>query len=187
MLGNRQYAEFASAIKASTAKWKLVINEVPMMAQYVNTYDSWQGYEAEREKLLTFLKNNVKNVAFLSTDFHTNWANDARIHTFPEDGGLVDSGIMDFITGGVSDDLFGREIDAYVGKPDSYKLIEGGFVLPQPPDGLGMQCSNMVSYGYLEVSASAKTLKVAMKDNAGKEIQQPSDNKVCGPFVLNAK
>jgi phosphodiesterase/alkaline phosphatase D-like protein len=187
MLGKRQYDTFTSAIKRSTATWKVVINEVPMMAQYLNPYDSWQGYEAEREKLLAYLKANVKNVAFMTTDFHTNWAGDARIHTFPEEGGLLNSGISDFIAGGVSDQPFGREIDAFTGRADSYKLLDGGFVLNAPPNGLGMQCSNMVTFGYLQVTAAARKLTVAMKDSNGKEITQTADNKVCGPFVLNAK
>jgi phosphodiesterase/alkaline phosphatase D-like protein len=188
MLGSRQYAAFTSAIKRSKATWKLIINEVPMMAQYVNTYDSWQGYEAEREKLLTFLKHNVKNVAFLTTDFHTNWVNDARIHTFPEDGGPMNSGIMDFIAGGVSDDLFGKEVDAFTHQTDSWKVLDPGFFLRQPPNGPGMQCSNMIKFGYLEVTAAAKKLTVTMKDNAGKQITMPSsNNKPCGPYVLGAK
>jgi phosphodiesterase/alkaline phosphatase D-like protein len=188
MLGSRQYAAFTTAIKRSKATWKLVINEVPIMAQYINTYDSWQGYEFEREKLLNYLKRNVKNVAFLTTDFHTNWVNDARIHTFPEDGGLVNSGIMDFIAGGVSDDLFGKEVDAFTGSTDSWKLIDNAFILNKPPSGVGMQCSNMVKFGYLEVTAAAKKLTIDMTGNDGKRITMPSRaNAPCGPYVLKAK
>ena len=69
MLGKRQYDAFTSAIKNSAATWKVIINEVPMMEFGVNPYDDWEGYEAEREKLLTFLKDNVKNVAIVTTDF----------------------------------------------------------------------------------------------------------------------
>ena len=74
-----------------------------MMEFGVNPYDDWEGYEAEREKLLTFLKNSVKNVAIVSTDFHSNWVNDARIKTWPEDGGPINSGVQEFIsTSGLS-------------------------------------------------------------------------------------
>ncbi|HEX6712768.1 MAG TPA: alkaline phosphatase D family protein, partial [Thermoleophilaceae bacterium] len=100
MLGQRQYDAFTSAIKKSTAKWKVIINEVPMMELGINPYDDWEGYEAEREKLLTFLKNNVKNVAIVTTDFHSNWVVDARIKTWPEHGGPVPSGIKEFVAGG---------------------------------------------------------------------------------------
>lgn len=187
MLGSSQYARFTSAIKASKAKWKIVMNEVPIMAQYVNPYDSWQGYEAERKKLLTYLRDNVKNVAFMSTDFHSNWVTDARITTFPEEGGEQKSGIMDFMAGGVADHLLGDEIDEFAQRPDSYKALDGAFFRNAPPNGTGFQCSNLVKYGYLQVTASSTTLKVDMKDNAGKQMTNDNDGTACGPYVLTAK
>jgi phosphodiesterase/alkaline phosphatase D-like protein len=187
MLGSAQYNAFTKAVKASKAKWKIVINEVPIMAQYLNPYDSWQGYEAERKKLLTYLRDNVKNVAFMTTDFHTNWVSDARLSTFPEDGGEVKSGIMDFIAGGVSDHLFGAEIDEFAQRADSYKALDGAFMRNAPPNGVGFQCSNMVTFGYLQVTAKAGTLKVELKDNQGKQISNSNDGSACGPYVLNAK
>ena len=51
-LGAQQYAAFTKAIKASTATWKVVVNEVPIQQYYALPYDRWEGYEAEREKLL---------------------------------------------------------------------------------------------------------------------------------------
>lgn len=187
MLGKRQYSKFTSAIKHSTAKWKVIINEVPMMEFGINPYDDWEGYEAEREKLLTFLKKNVKNVAIVTTDFHTNWVNDARIKTWPEDGGPVDSGVQEFIAGGVADSLFGHEIDEVAGKQDTWKLVDSAFLLKPPPDGPGMKCSNTVTYGYAQVVASSKTLKVELKDNRGKQIRNAADGKPCGPWTLRAR
>ena len=52
ILGARQYAAFTRAIAASTATWKVVLNEVPMQQYYVLPYDRWEGYAAERERLL---------------------------------------------------------------------------------------------------------------------------------------
>jgi phosphodiesterase/alkaline phosphatase D-like protein len=153
----------------------------------LNPYDDWQGYEFEREKLLEFLKANVKNVAFMTTDFHTNWVNDARIKTFPEDGGPVDSGIMEFIAGGVADQTFGAEIDAFTGTPDSWKLIDNLYMDKAPPDGPGMLCSNMTTYGYTQVQATATKLTVVLKDNKGKQMTHAADGKPCGPYVLSAK
>lgn len=187
MLGSSQYARFTNAIKASKAKWKIVMNEVPIMAQYINTYDSWQGYEAERRKLLAYLRDNVKNVAFMSTDFHANWVTDARITTFPEEGGEQKSGIMDFMAGGVADHLLGSEIDAFAGRKDAYKAIDGAFFRNAPPNGTGFQCSNLVKYGYLQVTATSSTLKVETKDNAGKPMTNDNDGSACGPYVLAAK
>jgi alkaline phosphatase D len=187
MLGTSQYDRFTTAVKNSPAKWKVVINSVPLMEIGLNPYDSWRGYAHERERLLNFLKSNVKNVVSVTTDFHTNWVNDARIKTYPEDGGPVESGIMEFVAGGVADHLFGHEIDAFTGSKDSWKLLESAFLMRPPPDGPGMQCSNMVTYGYVQVAASAKTLTVSMKDNQGKQISNAQDGKPCGPYRLVAR
>jgi phosphodiesterase/alkaline phosphatase D-like protein len=187
MLGSKQYSTFTTAIKKSPAKWKVVMNEVPIMEFGLNPYDDWQGYEFEREKLLTYLKNNVKNVAFMTTDFHSNWVNDARIKTFPEDGGPIDSGVTEFIAGGVADQTFGTEIDAFTGSAGSWKLIDNLYMEKPPPDGPGMQCSNPVTFGYTQVEATAAKLTVTLKDNKGKRMTNSSDGKPCGPFVLNAK
>jgi phosphodiesterase/alkaline phosphatase D-like protein len=187
MLGKRQYDTFTSAIKNSTAKWKVIINEVPMMEFGINPYDDWEGYEAEREKLLTFLKNSVKNVAIVTTDFHTNWVNDARIKTWPENGGPVNSGVKEFIAGGVADSLFGHEIDEVAGKPNTWPLVDNAYLLKQPPDGPGMECSNMVTFGYAQVSATASKLSVELKDNKGKQMTNASNGKPCGPWVQAAR
>ena len=187
MLGQRQYDAFTTAIKNSTAKWKVVLNEVPIMEFGINPYDDWEGYEHEREKLLTYLKSNVKNVAFVTTDFHTNWVNDARIKTWPENGGPIDSGIKEFIAGGVADDLFGNEIDGVAGKDNTWPIVDNGYLLQKPPNGPGMECSNMITYGYVQLEASAKSLKVVLKDNTGKQMVNAGDKKPCGPWVLSAK
>ena len=48
----RQYAAFTKAIRASTATFKVIVNEVPMQQLYALPYDRWEGYAAERERLL---------------------------------------------------------------------------------------------------------------------------------------
>ena len=60
-----QLARFESAVKRSKATFKVVMNEMPIKQFYALPYDRWEGYEAERQKLLTFLRDNVKNVVFL--------------------------------------------------------------------------------------------------------------------------
>ena len=82
MLGAAQYAAFTKAIKASKATWKVVVNEVPIQQFYALPYDRWEGYAAERERLVRFLQANVKNVVFLTTDTHANLVNEVRYRTF---------------------------------------------------------------------------------------------------------
>jgi PhoD-like phosphatase len=41
-----------------------------MSALYVLPYDRWESYVAEREALLQFMRANLRNVIFLTTDLH---------------------------------------------------------------------------------------------------------------------
>ena len=52
MLGPQQHAAFVRAIRASTATWKVVMNEVPLLQLYALPYDRWEGYNAERTTAL---------------------------------------------------------------------------------------------------------------------------------------
>jgi hypothetical protein len=126
-------------------------------------------------------------MAFMTMDFHSNWVSDARLTTFPEEGGEQKSGILDFVAGGVADSLWADEIDFFTGRKDSYKALDGAFWRNAPPNGTGFQCSNPKKYGYLQVTASPKTLKVELKDNDGKQIANDNDGTKCGPYVVNAK
>lgn len=190
LLGKDQYESFTAAIRRSTATWKVVMNELPILAHYLNPWDTWMGYNAERLKLLRYLKQNVKNVVFFSTDMHSNWVNDARITTFPEEGGTEDSGITDFVSGGVATHLFGEEIDEFIGQPgcQCYRVLEDGFFKPEPPNGTGMRCTNMAKYSYDQVTVTSRTLTVRKKDADGKTVVENGDNpRTCGPYTLTAK
>ena len=114
MLGAPQYAAFTKAIKASSATWKVIVNEVPIQQFYALPYDRWEGYAAERERLLRFLQANVKNAVFLTTDAHANLVNEVRYRTF---GVLESSGMWEVVTGPVATNTFAREIDGFLGTP----------------------------------------------------------------------
>ncbi len=81
MLGLTQRDWLLNQLGTATATWKLLGQQV-MMAPFrafgtpLNT-DQWDGYPAERETLMTFLKNyNIGGVVVLTGDIHTSWAND---------------------------------------------------------------------------------------------------------------
>ncbi len=189
MLGSAQLARFKQAIKRSTATFKVIFNEVPIQQFYALPYDRWEGYEAERQKLLNFLRNNVKNVVFLTTDDHANLVNDARLKTL-EPGGPVDSGIMDITTGPTATKNFGLEINDAVGGPYA-GLIHDLFFKPAPPSGVGMQCAGMDQFSYAEVTASKTKLKVELKAlGSGGKVLDTADvaanpgADACGPYVI---
>ncbi|HEY6241061.1 MAG TPA: alkaline phosphatase D family protein, partial [Burkholderiales bacterium] len=89
MLGKTQKQWWKDTMKGSDATWKLWGNEVtlmrlritslgpasPLPADLVISGDSWDGYNAERTELMTYLKDNgIKNVVVLSGDIHAAFA-----------------------------------------------------------------------------------------------------------------
>lgn len=60
MLGKHQYEKFTQALAASNATWKVIINSVAIQQYYAYPYDRWEGFAAEREKLIKFIQANAK-------------------------------------------------------------------------------------------------------------------------------
>ena len=184
MLGARQFAAFTKAIKASTATWKIVVNEVPIQQFYALPYDRWEGYAAERERLLRFLQANTKNVVFLTTDTHANLVNEVRFRTL---GGTPEgSGIWEAVTGPVATNTFAKEIDRALGQKGAGTAIGALFFKPQPPNGVGMRCAALDTFSYAEVSVTAKRLTVALKDFEGRPVREAT-GVACSPLVLTAR
>ena len=184
MLGARQYAAFTKAIRASKATWKVIVNEVPIEQFYALPYDRWEGYAAERERLLRFLQANVKNVVFLATDTHASLVNEVRYTTLgsaPES-----SGIWEVVTGPVATNTFAKEIDGYLGQKGAGTAIGALFFKPAPPNGVGMRCAALDTYSYAEVTVTAKRFTVALKDGRGEPVREAT-GVVCAPLVLAAR
>jgi phosphodiesterase/alkaline phosphatase D-like protein len=156
-----------------------------MQQLYFLPYDRWEGYAAERERLLHFLHDNVRNVAFLTTDTHATFVNDARFQTL-EPGGPAPSGVEEVVTGPVATRTFAKEIDATVGASGTGILISGLFFKPAPPRGIGMQCVSPDTYSYAEVVATAQTLTVTPKDAQG-HIVNDVTGQPCSPLILKAR
>jgi alkaline phosphatase D len=183
LLGARQYAAFTKAIKASKATWKVVVNEVPIQQYYALPYDRWEGYAAERERLLRFLQANVRNVVFLTTDTHGNLVNEVRYRTL---GNLESSVMWEVVTGPVATNTFAKEIDGYLGQKGAGTAIGALFFKPAPPNGLGMRCAALDTYSYAEVTVTAKRLTVAMNDAKGRPVREATGT-ACAPLVLTAR
>lgn len=84
MLGTAQREWLLQQLSNSTAKWKLIGNQVMVsplrvLGTAVNQ-DQWDGYPAERTKVLSHIQNNnIDNVVILTGDIHTSWANDIPV------------------------------------------------------------------------------------------------------------
>jgi alkaline phosphatase D len=171
-LGTRQLAAFKKAISRSSARFKVIVNEMPIQQYYILPYDRWEGFAHERADLLHYLHDNVKNVIFLTTDVHATMINDARFQTL-ESGGAQNSGIMDVTVGPVATANFGREIDGTTGQANSYQLVDAAFLTPPPPDGVGMKCSVLDQFSYGQVKVTSNQLTITPKNIDG---QPQSDN-----------
>jgi alkaline phosphatase D len=185
MLGARQYAAFTKAIKASTATWKVIVNEVPIQQFFALPYDRWEGYEAERAKLLRFLQANAKNVLFLATDTHANFVNEVRLSTFGA-GGPVGTGIWEVVTGPVATNTQNKEVDETLGRPGMGSAITALFYKPAPPRGVGMACASADVYSYAQVEVTGAAITVTPKDAAGKLVREETGG-ACGPFTFKAR
>jgi phosphodiesterase/alkaline phosphatase D-like protein len=180
-LGARQLARFIRDIRTSDARFKIVMNELPIQQYYVLPYDRWEGYEAERRQVLRALQN-VENVVFLTTDVHATLVNDARFQTL-EPGGPRNSGILDITVGSAATANLGLEIDTEVGIPGAGALADTAFFEPSPPAGIGMPCSIVDQFSYGQVRVTANQLTITPKGTDGR--QQREAGRPCGPFVLN--
>jgi alkaline phosphatase D len=181
-LGKAQRDKFLKQVKASKAKFKVILNELPIQQYYALPYDRWEGYEAERKFVLHSLENaGVKNLVWLATDVHANLVNVVRYQTL-ENGGPQDSPYKEFVTGPVSTMTYMREINQATGNENGGNAVDTAFFDPPPPDGVGMSCSNVNVYSYSEVTVTGKALKIIAKDVAGHVVKDQSDGTPC---VLN--
>ena len=86
IIGNEQMQWLKTELVNSTAKWKILGQQVMMgnltpFGITVNN-DQWDGYLPERKKLYDIvLNNNIKNIITLTGDIHTAWAMDLPYNT----------------------------------------------------------------------------------------------------------
>ncbi len=87
IIGNEQISWLETQLKNSTAKWKILGQQVMMgnlnpLWQVIPggillNNDQWDGYQSDRKKLYDIiLNNNIQNVIVLTGDIHTAWAMD---------------------------------------------------------------------------------------------------------------
>lgn len=159
LLGPVQKARFLSDLLASTAKWKLVVSEVPIQQFHALPYDRWEGYGAEREEILAFLQANaIDGVKVLTTDMHATLLNQVAIDVFAAPEPIT----VELVSGPVATNTFQAEVLAAVGS-------QGLFVFNLLLGLDGADCRNLDrnSYGFVEALAGAGTLTLASKDQNG--------------------
>jgi len=149
MLGTEQKAWFKQALLDSDAKFKFIINEVPMSELLLLPYDRWEGYPAEREELLNFITDNgIENVIFLTTDLHG-----AVVNT-------LENGCIEIITGPIARETIGEELEALEVSTD---LLEG--LLPEITDEFYEL--DTYNYGLVKVLTSETPARVVIEIKDG--------------------
>ncbi len=167
-LGDVQKQLLKDFLIGSTAKFKIVINEVPIQQLYVLPYDRWEGYGAEREEILNYIRdNNIDNVVFLTADSHANFINEVFIDNTTDPEPIA----HEFVTGPIATTTMQEGILALgLGQTglDGFNDIL---------DGLGVDCRHLdiYSYGLAAVDALSGTLTVSLRDETGAIILDQED------------
>ena len=183
LLGATQLAAFTRAIRASTATFKVVVNPEPMLQLFALPYDRWEGYAAERTRVIGVLRS-VRNVVVLTTDMHAHVIGEIRTDTFAP-GGPSGTGIWEVVTGPVATNTYAKEIDSFLGAPGFGAVVTGAFFKPAPPRGLGLECAQTDAYGYAQVTVTSTRLTVQPRTASGSVVIDATGTP-CAPLVLRA-
>ncbi len=190
MLGATQLQWLENALLKSKAKWKLIMNEVVISQLFVIPYDRWDGYSAERTALLQFIADHhIKNVVFLTTDIHANFASRVYVDITAEGSKPV---AYEFATGPIQTCTLKCEIEALTtqGAGELFKnfLISNHLI--------DVDCVNFDSFGYddLSIPATGSALTSTFKTDeparggGGKLMTDVSGNspKTCKPITLKS-
>ena len=159
LLGSAQKAWLKSGLAGSSATWKVVGNQVMIMAleapprNQLNN-DGWDGYRAERRELMEFVRaRGIDDVTFITGDIHTFFAGNVtpsgRESALPGDGPSV---ATEFVGGSItSDGLLGEPPGG--SQPGSIRL---------PPDA-GVESTNP-HYAYANLSVKGYGVLEARSD-----------------------
>lgn len=109
MLGAAQLAELKAdllAAEQSGITWKFIMSTVPMQHFGVAVMgERWEGYAAERADLLNFIEQNqIKNVVFITGDFHGSVVNNVTNQQGPGQP-VTPTGVFDVMIGPVGIEL----------------------------------------------------------------------------------
>jgi phosphodiesterase/alkaline phosphatase D-like protein len=184
VLGPRQLARFLRDVRRSTATFKVIVNETPLMQLFALPYDRWEGYAPERQKVVEALRG-VKNVVVLTTDTHANLVGDVRRQTFTPSGPVA-TGVTEVITGPVATNTYAKAVDGILGRPGIGQLVGAVFFKPQPPVGLGLSCVSLDTYSYAQVTVTGARLTVRLKDLRGKPVSDVL-GVPCAPVVIRRR
>lgn len=103
ILGSTQFNWLTNELSNSTAKWRIMGQQVMMAPLEVFgaalNDDQWDGYNYEREQLYDHIQNNnIDNIVVLTGDIHTSWVNDLARDNYDENNCTGSVGIEYVVT-----------------------------------------------------------------------------------------
>jgi phosphodiesterase/alkaline phosphatase D-like protein len=163
VLGPVQKAHLEQDLMNSSAKFKYILNEYGIQQFHALPYDRWEGYGAERNELLSFIRDNVSgHVVFLTTDHHATMQNQVFIDRFENGLDPPTTIANEFITGPIATNTLQTEIVRVVG---NIGLLAFNAVLAV--DQLDCRNLNLDSWGDVRYSSGTQTSEIDSKDPTG--------------------
>ncbi|MES2133926.1 MAG: alkaline phosphatase D family protein [Bacteroidota bacterium] len=106
LLGTTQYTWLTNKLDSSSAKWKVLGQQVMMAPLKVFGVafngDQWDGYPAERDRVYNYVLNhNISNMVVITGDIHSSWANDLPTASYNGSTGAGSAGV-EFVTPSVT-------------------------------------------------------------------------------------
>lgn len=153
-LGETQKSWLKRRLRASGATWKLIGNQVMIMAlELANgaqiTKDSWDGYGVERRELLDYIRDKgISDVSFLTGDIHTFFAGDVGVN-----GRGPGSVATEFVGGSITSLGIPETVNGATGAPltpEQTTLLSNNLRLTNPHIKYTQQTAR--GYGIAEVS-----------------------------------
>jgi alkaline phosphatase D len=161
LLGEEQKRYFFDWLASSDATWKIVVNSVPIQMLLALPYDRWEGYLAERREVLEFIRaNDIKNVVFLTTDFHANIFGPVRMDAFTDSDPIA----YEAIAGPIATTPLQQDIVDVIGEGAAGVL--GAFFTGL----LQVDCAELNSYAYALVEVDSASMTITAKDEAGRVV-----------------
>jgi alkaline phosphatase D len=138
LLGDAQRQWLFDRLDSSSAQWHILGQQVmvaplTLFGAAVNT-DQWDGYPAERERLLDHVMDgNIENMVVLTGDIHSAWGNDIPLDGYNPFTGANSRGV-EFVTSSVTSpslDLGGLEplVQVLNGHVKHLNIEERGFAI----------------------------------------------------------
>ncbi len=109
LLGSTQFNWLISNLAVTNSQWKIIGQQVMMaplkIAGVGVNGDQWDGYPAERTKIISqVLTNDFKNLVVLTGDIHCSWANDIPTANYQSNGN--GSAFVEMVTPAVTSPAF---------------------------------------------------------------------------------